>query len=86
MNNQNYFSMLRTVCDSYYNRHISLQDYKIQRSQILDQIEMDLNGGGSEPYMEGNEDITQPSPNYETQTFQADEIQAMLDQEEKKRQ
>ncbi len=74
--------MLRALCDSYYNRHVSFDDYRTQRNQILGVIEHDLNGTepeGYEPFPE--EEITQPNHLFKTQVFQANELKGLLDED-----
>lgn len=55
----NDFVRLRQLCDIYYQRQIDFESYRIQRKEILDRIEGELNHlSNSVPA----ENITQPKP------------------------
>ncbi len=59
MNDLSFSSMLRTLSEDYYNRKLSLEEYRTQRKSILSKIDAEFNGikpDAGEPEPEEQED------------------------------
>lgn len=41
---QKYSPQLRRLVEEYYHRQITMEDYRLQRKRMLDQLEMELAG------------------------------------------
>ena len=44
MNDLSYSAMVRNLCSDYYNQKITKQDYRKQRTMLLDKIDEEYNG------------------------------------------
>ncbi len=56
MFDSHYSEAVRALCNEYYNRNISMVEYRLQRQKLIDQMDADANGLALE--YSTNEDIT----------------------------
>jgi hypothetical protein len=57
MSNVNHVQLLRQLCADYYNRNLSVVEYRVRRKWVIDQMDLHHNGSASGV---GGSDTTQP--------------------------